>query len=163
MHSFTRRSLLASATAGLVSPTSATEKNISEQVVLRAKYGGRDVAWEITLSNNYTAKFRAHIGGMTIGSITGEFRFYDTDVIEKEQLPRFFTLPKNFHAPTPSLHPWAYVIAMKNPTDGAFHEVSVWFARDMPRSDELRFFFEIWRNVWSGVPGYPRAPGGYAG
>lgn len=159
----TRRFVLASATAGLVPSSFASELAVDEKVVAVAKYGGRDVAWEIALTAKYTAKFKAEINGGPTGSIAGDFRFYDTDILEKEEMPRFLKLPKTFFAPRQPIHPWAYVIALRNPETMAFHEVSVWFGNDMPRSADLQFFFEVWRNIWSGVPGYPRVPESYAG
>ena len=114
--------------------------------------------------DSYTARFNARMnGGHTTGTIEGDFKFYNTDILEKDRLPRFFQLQKTFHSSTSSIHPWFYRIELRNSDTGSFHEVEVRYERNMPRSEDLRFFFEVWRNIWDGVPGYPRAPDVYAG
>lgn len=133
-------------------------------MVARAVYAGRDNVWEIALMDGYAARFRARMsGGHPIGTIDGDFKLYDTEILEKHRLPRFFQLPKTFLTPTPSIHPSSYQIALRDSETGSLYEVEVLYERSMPHSEDLRFFFEIWRNIWRGVPGYPPAPGLYVG
>jgi hypothetical protein len=134
----------------------------SGEVVARAAFGGRDSRWQITLTNNYAAKYSAQLSGNAVGSLSGDFRFYDTEFADKEQVQKFLKLPPRISLLSTSPHLNSYEIAVKNVATNAFHEVVVLFNRDMPPSENLVLFFDVWRNIWSGVPGYPPAPGQYA-
>jgi hypothetical protein len=164
MSLISRRTLGVGAAALVLSRASGAAINTdgSGGIVARAVYGGRDERWQIVLTDNYAAKYSAQLSGITTGSLSGDFRFYDTEFADKEQLNGFFKLPHGIVSPTPSIHPNMYEIAVKNLATNAFHEVLVLFHRDMPPSDNLVLFFNVWRNIWSGVPGYPRAPGQYS-
>ena len=160
-----RRSIVVGTTALLLSklPEAATSAAGSGEVVARAAYLGRDSHWQITLTDKYAAKYSAQLSGIAAGSLLGDFRFYDTEFADKEQVQRFLQLPRSISSLSPSIHPNSYEIAIKNVATKAFHEVVVLFNRDMPPSENLGLLFSVWRNIWSGVPGYPRAPGQYAG
>lgn len=140
----------------------ATNTAGADEVVVRAAYRGRDTHWQIALTDNYAAKYSAQLSGIPAGSLSGDFRYYDTEFVHKEQLKRFLQLPKRIIFPAPSIHPDNYEIAVKNPATNLFHEVVVSFHRDMPPSDNLFLFFNVWRNIWSGVPGHPGAPVQYS-
>lgn len=133
------------------------------EVIARATFRGRDELWQINLTNKFTASFSVQLNRLPAGSIKGDFRFYDTEVADKSQLERFLELPKRITSPEPSVHLGGYEIALAMPATNTFHAVEVWFHRDMQRSEGLVLFFSVWRNIWNGVPGYPRAPGEYAG
>ncbi|MBI2769959.1 MAG: hypothetical protein HYX47_10075 [Burkholderiales bacterium] len=160
-----RRSIVVGTTALLLSklPEAATSAASSGEVVARAAYSGRDSHWQITLTDKYAAKYSAQLSRIPAGSLSGDFRFYDTEFADKEHLERFLQLPRSILSLSPSIHPDSYEIAVKNVATNAFHEVVVLFNRDMPPSENLVLFFSVWRSIWSGVPGYPRAPGQYAG
>lgn len=160
-----RRSLGVGTAALLLSklPEAATSTAGSGEVVASAAFRGRDSHWQITLTDKYAAKYSAQLSGIAAGSLWGDFRFYDTEFANKAQLQRFLQLPRSMSSPSPSIHPNSYEIAVKNVTTNAFHEVVVLFNSDIPPSENLVLFFSVWRNIWSGVPGYPRAPGQYAG
>ena len=145
----------------LVANTPRAATAVDAEVVVKSRFRGNGV-WEIVLSNNYSARLNVQLSGGTIGTLTGDFRFYDTEVGSKEQVADFLKLPNTLRSPSALLHPSNYEIAVRIPGTNKFHEVSVWFNRDTLPSEELRLFFEMWRNVWSGVPGHPRAPEGYA-
>ena len=160
-----RRSIVLGTTALLLSklPEAATSPAGSGELAARATYRGRDSHWQITLTDKYAAKYSAQLSGIVVGLLSGDFRFYDTEFADKEQVQRFLQLPRSIASLSPSIHPNSYEIAVKNVATNAFHEVVVLFNRDMPPSENLVLFFSVWRNIWSGVPGYPRAPGRYAG
>lgn len=141
----------------------STKADGSGVVVARAVFRGRDAHWQITLTDKYAAKYFAQVSGITAGSLSGDFRFYDTEIADKEQIGKFMQLPPGIFSPTPSVHPNSYEIALKKPGTNAFHEVVVLFHHDMQPSESLVLFFSIWRNIWNGVPGSPRAPERYAG
>ena len=159
----TRRHILTGAAVGLLPELSGAAAPLGDNVIAHARYLGRDESWEISLTDNYTAAFIATLSRLPIGTVRGEFRFYETEFLEKDKLPIFLQLPKSFRASVPSIHPPIYDISVRDKGTGNVHEVSVLDGRAMPPSEGLRVFFEAWRNIWSGVPGYPRAPQIYGG
>lgn len=160
-----RRSIVLGTAALILSKLSVAETSAagSGEVVARAAYRSRDSYWQITLTDRYSAKYSAQLSGIAAGSLSGDFRFYDTEFADKEQVQRFLQLPRSISSLSPSIHPNSYEIAVENVATNTFHEVVVLFNRDMPPSENLVLFFSVWRNIWRGVPGYPRAPGQYAG
>ena len=84
------------------------------------------------------------------------------NVFDTRQLTAFANLRALIAAPQAEIHLWVYEIGLIRPNSGGVHRVKVYMGNSMPVSVELRMFFAIWRNIWSGIPGAPSAPARYA-
>ena len=158
----TRRGILSGAAVSLLAgKAGATTADLSD-VVVEAMYGGRDDSWRLSLFADHSARLHVEMNKMPIGSIVGQFRFYDNDVADVRQLATFGRLGVSISAPQPDIHPWVYEIALLLPDSGRLRRVRVSMGRSMPVTDELREFFAIWRNIWSGIPGSPKMPASFA-
>lgn len=154
----TRRAILAGAAFGALPKGSDAAFAALPDVIADATYWSIEATWRLTLFANYSGRLNVELKKRTLGTVSGQLRFYDVEVAESHELAAFGRLSAEILPPEPDIHPSIYDIALLLPVSGGLHRVKVYMARSMPASTELRVFFTIWRNIWSGIPGAPLAP-----
>ena len=131
-------------------------------LVAEATYrGGGSGTWKLLLFANYTARLEIALTGQTAGTVVGQFRFYDIEVADGQEMAAFAKVKPLLMRPEPELHPSSYEIGLLLPNSGRLHRVTVYASAITKDSPELRIFFTIWRNIWSGIPGTPSVPTNY--
>lgn len=130
-------------------------------LVAEATYGGEGTLWRLHLFANYSARLSVEFSSGATDTVFGQFRFYDIEVADRQQLAAFANLRTMIAAPEPDIHPWIYSISLALPNSREFHRVKVYVGRSMRVSSELRLFFTIWRNIWIGIAGAPSVPMDY--
>jgi hypothetical protein len=130
-------------------------------LVAEATYGGEGTFWRLHLFANYSARLSVQFRSATTGTVFGQFRFYDIEVADRQQLAAFANLRTMIAAPEPEIHPWTYGISLAIPKSRELHRVKVYVGSSVRVSNELRVFFAIWQNIWKGIPGAPSVPTGY--
>lgn len=127
-------------------------------VVADTTYWTFEEDWRLTLYADFSARLSVEFKRFTIGTVSGQFSFYDNEIAESHHFAAFSRLKAVIVPPRPPIHPLVYEMSLRLPNSEELHRVKVYLGQDMPDTAELRAFSAIWKRLWSGIRGAPTYP-----
>jgi len=124
-------------------------------------WSGKTNVWTLILAKEYRARWTAILNryGYLDGRMSGEFGFYGLEYPSESERQQFLGLsPRGMVSRTLRVHTAEYMIGLRRDDNGPFHRVRAdfWTARNPNPSEDLKFFFSLWRRLWAGIPAAPQ-------